>query len=529
MAVQQLCDHLIAAELRDHLINPMLVQELVDKLPSSTKLEWVRFKRQQQVVDLATFSNFLSEIVSEASEVTLFVEPPREQQDRCGRERKDKRGKLKEQEAYLHSHVGVVDQPQIQHGQHNEHLTCREEGTNRKPCRICDRADHRIRFCDEFRKMSWDGRMREVEKRKLCQLCLNEHGQTRCRFKGHCGVGGCRERHHQLLHPTRTATTLRLADCNVHDMQTKQPVIFRMVPVTLHNGKMRIDVIAFLDEGSSYSLMEEQIADQIGLSGTVQPILVKWTAESVDQFVLRNVHTVEQLQLPEQKMCFADVAARYKHLNGLPVADYLHGAPRILIGLKHLHVYAPIESRIGQPGEPIAVRTQLGWTVYGPQDDSETSVGFAGHHVAKPMSDQNLHDLLRTHYTLDESGVSVTVLPESAEDRRARELLEQTTVRIGNRFETGLLWRANYPQLPNSFPMAVKRMQNLEKKLSKDLELQQVVRKQMDEYLRKGYAHKATAKELAETEEGKVWYLPLNMVLNAKKPGKLNSKGKAAD
>lgn len=74
MAVQELCDHLEAAELHNHLVNPVLIQELVEKLSAATKPEWVHFKRNAQGVRLRTIVDFASCIVYEASEVTLAVE-----------------------------------------------------------------------------------------------------------------------------------------------------------------------------------------------------------------------------------------------------------------------------------------------------------------------------------------------------------------------------------------------------------------------------------------------------------------------
>ena len=69
--------------------------------------------------------------------------------------------------------------------------------------------------------------------------------------------------------------------------------------------------------------------------------------------------------------------------------------------------------------------------------------------------------------------------------------------------------------------MAVKRMKNLKKRLPKNPELQQNVSKQIEDYLKKGYAHKLTAQDLEDAVPGKVWYLPLNVVLNPKKPSKV--------
>ncbi|XP_062703686.1 uncharacterized protein LOC134286128 [Aedes albopictus] len=532
MIVQQLCDHLVTSGMDDHLVNPMLIAELVEKLPPSTKMEWVRHKRQQAAVDLSTFADFLSEIVSEATEATLYSDPRID--GRPNRDRKEKRSRSNEHEGFLNAHVGI-EQSSINSVDHHKgngpHI-------NRKPCRGCNSLDHRTRVCEDFRRLVWGDKVKIVEKWKICKMCLNEHGESRCRFKGHCNIGDCKERHHSILHPPSTTVPLS-TNCHVHDSE-QHPVIFRMVPIKLHHEGRTREVIAFLDEGSSYSLMENSVAEHLKLKGTWEPILVKWTAgmsrlernsRRVDvsisssgtneRFLLRNVHTVQDLQLPEQKIRFDEVTARFKHLCGLPVADCLGGSPKILIDLKHLHVYAPLESRVGNPGEPIAVRTKLGWTIYGPQGNNSTGTGFAGHHTAVELADLDLQELLRKHFTLEESGLLVKVLPESNEDRRARMLLEQTTKRVGDRFETGLLWRNDEPQLPDNFQMALKRMKSLERKLSKNPELALNVEKQIEDYQRKGYAHIATSKELMDSVPGKIWYLPLNVVLNPKKPGKV--------
>ncbi|XP_055527420.1 uncharacterized protein LOC129720033 [Wyeomyia smithii] len=51
-AIEQLCEHLEAADLQQHLVNPILIQDLVDKLPAGDKREWVRFKRIKGEVTL---------------------------------------------------------------------------------------------------------------------------------------------------------------------------------------------------------------------------------------------------------------------------------------------------------------------------------------------------------------------------------------------------------------------------------------------------------------------------------------------
>ncbi|XP_055522433.1 uncharacterized protein LOC129716621 [Wyeomyia smithii] len=509
--VQQLSDHLEATGLIAHLVNPILIQELTDKLPAGTQMEWVRYRRKSAIVTLSTLSDFLSRIVKDASEVTSMGESSR------FKELRPEKGRSKrEQERFVYAHGGAEQKV--------------PPSKERAPCRICGKVDHRIRNCDRFRKLRLADRWAAVGQWNLCQLCLNEHGNFPCKLKFRCNVKGCNERHNPLLHPERSA------NCNIHTIIPKTSIIFRMMPVTMYCGNTVVNTIAFLDEGSSYTLVEKSLVTRLGVLGSIQPLRVTWTAgvsrvekdsQRVDliisalgssqRFNIKSAHTVESLKLPQHSLSLSQIVKQYAHLRGLPIADFQQAAPQILIGLKDIHLYAPIESRIGRPDEPIAVRSKLGWTVYGPTDTGALDSATIGHHSCSVLSNQELHDLLRSNYTMEESGISAALLPEAEKDRRAREIMEKTTVRVRDRFETGLLWAEDDPSFPDSYPMAVKRLQCMERKMQKDPELYDKVRNMIADYLVKGYAHVATPAELAEFDSNKVWYIPLNVVYNPRK------------
>lgn len=68
--------------------------------------------------------------------------------------------------------------------------------------------------------------------------------------------------------------------------------------------------------------------------------------------------------------------------------------------------------------------------------------------------------------------------------------------------------------------MAERRLKSLERRLKRDPELYEKVNKQIGGYEVKGYAHKITQKELLGSDSNQVWYLPLGVVVNPKKPSK---------
>lgn len=510
ITVKQLCDHLEAARLNDHLNNPMLVQELVDKLPPSYKLDWVRYKRGKVDSPLRMFTNFTNEIVSDVSEVTEFSMMSVSERERPGKENPRRK-------EFVHVHDA---EPKW-----NE--------TPSRPCWICNRTDHLIRNCGKFRQMTIAERLREVERQQLCGVCLNKHGGGRCSSKIRCFVRNCQGNHHPLLHRMVESVQLQKvdSDCNV---------IFRMMPVTLYVGKRQYDTVAFLDEGSSATLVDNVVAKRLKAEGTLEPLIVTWTGNinrfenesrsvqmmmsakgSREKFPLFNTRTVSELQLPQQNVNYAEVVKRYPHLTEVPMKDFPSGSPTILVGLDNLHLFAPLESRVGMQDEPIAVRSKMGWTIYGAEKRKPCVKTYLNLHSITPVSNQELHDLMRQQYVLDEVAVSSFAIPEPTEEKRAREILEATTKRVGNRFETGLLWRENERRFPDSYPMAVRRLKALDRKLEKSPELKENVCRQIEDYQLKGYAHKATDAELMETPQTAVWYLPLNVVVNPRKPGKV--------
>lgn len=528
LTVKQLCDHLEAAKLKEHLSNPMLVQELVDKLPPDYKLDWVRFKRGKKGTPLRMFTNFMNDIVSDISEVSEFSSIELGESSSSSLFNK---GKPRRKE-FIHVHEAV-------HNQNEYHLGAIGEAKEMKPCWVCKRTDHKLRFCDDFKKLKVAERLKVVDQNKLCMLCLNNHGKSPCNFKVRCAIQGCQGGHHTLLHRAEAAVQHSKVECNAHS-QRHRTVIFRMIPVTIHYGNRAFDTLAFFDEGSSSTLVEESVANFLGADGCVEPLVVTWTgnvkryentSRKVDLMLsargshetvpLLNAHTVGELKLPQQSLLGDEIADKYPHLQDVSVESYPWSEPGIIVGLDNLHSFAPLESRVGQPGEPIAVRTKLGWMVYGPERHIPAAEIRLNFHSHEPISNESLHDLLRIQYVLDDTNPSSIGSLESSEDQRARQILQSTTIRKGDRFETGLLWRDDVRRFPDSFPMAIRRLKALERKLDSNPELFRNVHQQVRDYVAKGYAHKATEEDLSESNRGKIWYLPLNVVLNPRKPGKV--------
>ncbi|XP_053691539.1 uncharacterized protein LOC128740054 [Sabethes cyaneus] len=71
--------------------------------------------------------------------------------------------------------------------------------------------------------------------------------------------------------------------------------------------------------------------------------------------------------------------------------------------------------------------------------------------------------------------------------------------------------------------MAVRRLEALERRLQREPDLLERVREQIVDYEKKGYAHQAGLTELTSVEPSRIWYLPLGVITNPRKPGKMSS------
>lgn len=289
--------------------------------------------------------------------------------------------------------------------------------------------------------------------------------------------------------------------------------------------------------------MDQDLADELNLTGEPRPLCLKWTggthrseddsrSVSLDvsgikgkRFHLKDVRTVKELQLPVQTLDLKKLQTENPYLKGVPVEPYRNVRPRLLIGVQHANATLVRKSREGKPGEPIAIKTNLG---YGgsPADKFTSMVHYTCHvcicdHEPSDIADKNVERAVKQYFSLECLGItSPTRAIRSNDDARAMALLQQLTHFNNGKFETGLLWRYNDVRMPDSKSIALKRFSSLERRMEKDPEMARVLWEKMADYVSKGYVRKLTAEELAEDHE-RVWYLPIFPVTNPNKPGKV--------
>ncbi|XP_058816404.1 uncharacterized protein LOC131679685 [Topomyia yanbarensis] len=539
LSVENLCATIEACEVEDFMYNAALRYELIAKLPSQLKLDWAKHSRQLQSPKLSDLSAWLYLMAEDASSVLATA--PAQRRPRFGRK----------EDRYLNLHADNQSSPDASPSrsqQQQTHVQRRPHEVN-KECDLCDGSCSSLVKCETFQGLNYDARWSAVKERRLCKKCLRRHNGT-CRLQKECGTNGCRYMHHPLLHKpsltVRSATQQSQIErkCYLHQTQSND-ILFRIVPVTLHGPNTEVQTYAFLDDGSELTLIEEGLACQLQLKGQIKPLCLKWTggtrrveekSQMVDlsisatnnhhKYQLSGVRTVEELKLPHQTLIMKELEQKYAHLKGLPIDTYYHAIPRIIIGLDNTTLGHTLKGREGGANEPVAIKTRLGWTVYGSCNPNYSTSQFINHHSLQARhcdckSDEELHKFMKEYFLLDSMGVvKLTTSLLSTEDQRAQNMLKEMTRPTNGRYETGLLWRYDNVRLPDSKAMATRRWHCLQRRLTKDQSLAMVLNEKIQDYLQKQYIRKLSPEEITVSRP-RTWYLPIFPVTNPNKPSKV--------
>ncbi|XP_063894313.1 uncharacterized protein LOC126055473 [Helicoverpa armigera] len=493
-----------ALKKEHYLMNAELMRILTEKLPNSLRVQWYKTytEKYQSTPDLSLFSDFITE---QARYCSAFA-PPENISEATGLRRVTQR-----------THTTIDKKPASK-------------------CRICEMDGHRSLDCHKFVKASADKKWELAKQHNMCFRCLRhrQHGH-RCQKK-RCGIEGCTASHHHLLHYKKKASTTEVAqeaqEIVASSRNHTNQAFLKIVPVQLSGPAGEVRTYALLDDGSTVSLIDEELADMIGAEGPVEPMKIGAisdvtidtpTSKRVD-LTLSTCHrkkipfrarTIPRLHLSPQSISKDDIAD-CKHLFDL--ADqltYNAGTPKIIIGQDNWHLLLATDIRRGPQHQPIASLTPLGWVLHGART---RILGQQVHYVNQLNgAEESIDKQLREYFAL-ESLIINPCRPASDPEKRAEDILQRSIVQLEDgRLQTALLWRSDEIQMPDSYATAMNRLVSIEKKLDKNPDLKTRYMAQMDSLIEKGYAEKAPL----ERTPGRTWYLPHFDVFNPMKPEKL--------
>lgn len=414
-------------------------------------------------------------------------------------------------------------------------------------CLVCER-DHAIYRCFIFKKKSVTERREFVVKKRLCFICLSaDHMASACRSTYLCK--SCNGRHHILLHINVKHVT-NMTDTESAKFDEKSGAVVDKnegrssspsfsgtshsdISVVLATALVRIkdssgtyiSVRILLDSGSQISAITTECANRLGLPrfktrtevvglaqqrvksirGSTSCDFIPSTV-NVPTFTATNVAILNNIitSMPNEKLP-KSVRERYGHLQLADPEFDTPGPIDMLIGGDLYPLVLGTRSDIvHSPGLPSALHTQLGWVIVGALRESVTSA------VSLVVNTTPAIDaIMQQFWAVEEPHGSIisTTENEMCERWFKRTVSRDTAGRfkVALPFKKTVMLHSKEELIPNeisrdassvglgsSRSLALNRLYNLERRLSKDPELYEAYRKFMDEYITLGHMKLAT-------------------------------------
>ncbi len=410
-----------------------------------------------------------------------------------------------------------------------------------------DQENHRLVKCPQFLALSPGDRRQRLREWKRCYACFEVGHQLNDCTKGII-CSQCDKNHHTLLHNSRPprrrnehnsrpskdkqkaqqhqqrAYTTHHA--NEHDTSSissqeafsaktekKKKISLQTLPVTCanpNNGK-KVQLNCMIDSGATGAFISKRAAQELRLTG--HACLTKVTgfngASSLQQIVVSHIRitapdapsfhiTVQVTQDPAasyQPFDWCRVQNQFAHLSDLPLRSPVPNRPvDIMLGQDTPELLRALEpDRTGDaPGQPVARKTPLGWTVGGPTGTNTSPNNAAAFHVFtthaawQPLetnttavaftdkkttrekkatippetksADKALTEAVLRMYQIDDAAGDN---PTSQRDEAIFRLLRGAMIKVGSRYQLPVLWKQKTVTLNNNFPQAAKRLKTL--------------------------------------------------------------------
>jgi len=435
-------------------------------------------------------------------------------------------------------------------------------------CNIC-KESHLIYKCEVFLAAEIPDRLELVKKHNLCFNCLGSgHSSKNCNSKYTCRT--CKKKHHSLLHMVKAeektqsdSTSNPIVTLHVNRPSESVHSLMSTAIVKIKNSQGSFQPCRVLiDSAADSSFITEKCVQRLGLKRQFIDVSVSGIGAikagpingMCDVELFSNIYPssmkVEVLILPKLTELLPRVQCANKdwpHLKGLKLADPTYFHPREIDILLGIDVYGDVMTGgkiAGEPGSPTAFNTIFGWVLTGKTRVVIHQSSVQVHHVkcninellqkfweiegiptCKHLTNEEkaCEEFFDKNHTRDKTGRFTVKLPlkdiTNVKDKMPTSMQsEGTKTHFG--VHESQLWNNSTKSLGVSRQTAVRRLQQVERRLQTHPEQQKLYNEFMDEYVSLGHMEIIPKEELG-AERGKFYYLPHHHVL---KPDSLTTK-----
>ena len=387
-----------------------------------------------------------------------------------------------------------------------------------RSCVYCEAEDHKLTACDRVTDVSQ--RKKILSEKKLCFNCAgSRHRASECRSKYMCQH--CGGKHHtSICDRSSRRSNLMLA--------TGEGTVIYPVAVVEVDG-IRCRALLDTGSGSSYASatlieslkkpparVEPRVIEMMMCSTTqmVKSYRVKLTSFDKKFEMSTTINKVDKgvlLTIPNPR--YTELTSKYRHLEGVMMDDNDKKSElpiHLILGAsEYSRIKTETKPKIGEPNEPIAELTKLGWTLMSPGKETATHSYHTRTSVADYAELCNLDILGLGDRSEDDQGIVFD------------EFVEQLQRTKEGWYQTGLLWKQGRGPLPTNEQASKKRLEYLLRKLDKQPGMldkyDEIIQSQLtegiveeaeDKLSEKTFyiPHKPVIKETAETTKLRIVY-----------------------
>ena len=259
---------------------------------------------------------------------------------------------------------------------------------------------------------------------------------------------------------------------------------------------------------------------------TMSAKIVNLKVSSRDGSFVSDVKNVYSLHEDNFKVAGQDVPLtpdpKWDYLRDLDLPQVDQSQVQVLIGADVPAALLTNEVRSGANGLPYATKTPLGWALFGVYE-GETPESVQIKHLRTKVvtkDEQRLDELVKQFWETESFGTEFNLSePMSVTDKKLMNILDTETTFENGHYVVPMLWKSE-ESLPDSKPMASRRLWHLTKRFQKDESYFEKYKENVDGYIQNDFAKKLD-KEEALTRSRKSWYLPHHGVINENKPGRV--------
>ena len=282
--------------------------------------------------------------------------------------------------------------PDAKHSSKNSFYISKTQKLN--VCLACN-EDHRLYTCLKFRHMNNNDKWQFAKDQQLCFRCLGKNHNTKnCKSERVCNVNGCKKTHNYLLHfenisdkaVKKTDKQKNLSNASntnsVYHSTLNEIIALRTIPVIVeHNGK-EVVVNALLDEASTQTYVNKNVADRLGIStnsstfklsvnvlngsvGSIETQHVSFKLKDhkrLSEFSIK-AFTVDDVTGTLPALNWDELKQNYQHLRDLDFPKVVNEKVELLIGMDYPEFHFSLDEVRGLEGDPMARRSILGGRV----------------------------------------------------------------------------------------------------------------------------------------------------------------------